>query len=65
CAREMRDTMLFAGVIFVLLALGMRNWGNHGLWLALLGFMLVRAVAMAWMARRIAHRGGWVAPAVD
>ncbi|MEO9078392.1 MAG: MATE family efflux transporter, partial [Rhodanobacter sp.] len=42
CAREMRDTMLFAGVIFVLLALGMRNWGNHGLWLALLGFMLVR-----------------------
>lgn len=64
-AREMRDTMLFAGVTFVLLAFGLRSWGNHGLWLALLGFMIVRALAMAWMARRIAHRHGWVALAPD
>lgn len=64
-AREMRDAMLLAGAIFVLLAVGLRGWGNHGLWLALLGFMLVRAVAMAWMARRIARRGGWVVHATD
>jgi MATE family multidrug resistance protein len=64
-AREMRDAMLFSGAIFVLLALGLHGWGNHGLWLALLGFLLVRAGAMAWMARRIAHRGGWIAHALD
>lgn len=64
-AREMRDTMLFAGVVFVLLALGLRGWGNHGLWLAFLGFMLTRAGAMAWVALRIAHRDGWVAHATD
>ncbi|MEO7068224.1 MAG: MATE family efflux transporter [Rhodanobacter sp.] len=64
-AREMRDAMLLAGVIFVLLAFGLRSWGNHGLWLALLGFMLVRAAAMAWLAQRIANRGGWVPHAID
>ncbi|HWU77211.1 MAG TPA: MATE family efflux transporter [Rhodanobacter sp.] len=63
-AREMRDTMLLAGAIFTLLAFGLHGWGNHGLWLALLGFMLARAVAMAWVARRIARRGGWVAHAM-
>lgn len=60
-AREMRDTMLVAGLVFVLLAVGLHRWGNHGLWWALLGFMLVRGLAMAWMAQRIAQREGWVA----
>ncbi|MEO6801223.1 MAG: MATE family efflux transporter [Rhodanobacter sp.] len=58
-AKEMRDTMLFAGAIFVLLALGLHSLGNHGLWLAFLGFMLARAVSMGWMARRITRRDGW------
>ncbi|WP_449425044.1 MATE family efflux transporter [Rhodanobacter lindaniclasticus] len=64
-AREMRDAMLVAGAAFVLLALGLRGWGNHGLWLAFLGFMLVRAVAMAWMGWRIARRGGWLGAAAN
>jgi len=62
-AREMRDCMLLAGIAFALLAAGLRPWGNHGLWLAFLGFMLVRAAAMGWTARGIARRGEWmVAP---
>jgi len=60
-AREMRDTMLFATAVFVTLAIALRPLGNHGLWLAFLGFMAVRSIAMAWMARRITHRRGWVA----
>ncbi|WP_017463607.1 MATE family efflux transporter [Dyella ginsengisoli] len=60
-AREMRDTMLFAGAAFLAMAVVLHPLGNHGLWLAFLGFMAVRAGAMAWMARRIARRGGWVA----
>lgn len=61
-AREMRDAMALAAAAFVLLAAALRGLGNHGLWLAFLGFMLVRAGTMAWMARRIARRDGWLAP---
>lgn len=60
-AREMRNAMLLAGTAFALLATGLRPWGNHGLWLAFLGFMLVRAGSMAWMAQRITLRNAWVA----
>lgn len=59
-AREMRDAMLVAGVAFAVLAFALRGWANHGLWLAFLGFMLVRAGTMAWMARRISLRDGWI-----
>ena len=59
-AREMRDAMLVAGIAFVLLVFVLRGLGNHGLWLAFLGFMPVRAGTMAWMAWRIAGRDGWV-----
>lgn len=59
-AREMRNAMLLATAAFVLLALGLHGWGNHGLWLAFLGFMAVRAGTMAWMARRIERHDGWV-----
>lgn len=59
-AREMRDTMLVAGAAFLALAIALHPLGNHGLWLAFLGFMAVRAGAMAWMAQRIARRDGWV-----
>lgn len=58
-AREMRHAMLVAGAAFALLAFALSHWGNHGLWLAFLGFMLMRGAAMAWMARHIARHGGW------
>lgn len=60
-AREMRNTMLLAGMTFALLAAALRPWGNHGLWLAFLGFMLARAAAMAWTARGITRRDEWIA----
>lgn len=63
-AREMRNTMLFAGAAFLALAVALHPLGNHGLWLAFLGFMAVRAGAMAWIARRIARRDGWVVQAL-
>jgi MATE family multidrug resistance protein len=59
-AREMRNTMLLAGVVFALLAAGLHRWGNHGLWLAFLGFMLMRAGAMAWTAGDISRRDEWM-----
>lgn len=62
-AREMRNTMLASAAAFVVLARLLRPLGNHGLWLAFLGFMLVRGGAMAWVARRIARRDGWLAAA--
>lgn len=62
-AREMRNTMLSAAAVFVALAFALRPLGNHGLWLAFLGFMAARGAAMAWMARRIERRHGWLAPA--
>ncbi|MEP7185639.1 MAG: MATE family efflux transporter [Rhodanobacter sp.] len=59
-AREMRNTMLLAGIVFALLVAGLHPWGNHGLWLAFIGFMLVRAATMAWTARSITRRNEWM-----
>lgn len=61
-AREMRDSMLVGAVCFALLAWLLRPLGNHGLWLALLGFMIVRAGAMGFLAYRISRRGLWIQP---
>ncbi len=60
-AREMRDAMLWAALCFVVLALGLHRLGNHGLWLAFLGFMLTRGAIMAFAALRIARgEDGWL-----
>ena len=59
-AREMRDSMLVGAVCFALLAWLLRPLGNHGLWLALLGFMIVRAGGMGLLAYRISRRGRWI-----
>lgn len=62
-AREMRDTMLVGAVVFALLVWLLHPYGNHGLWLAFLAFMAVRALAMGWMTWHIHRRHGWM-PAV-
>ncbi len=65
-ARDMRDCMLVSAAGFVLLAWGLIGpWRNHGLWAAFLGFMALRAITMAWAARRISHRGGWISSTGD
>ncbi len=50
---EMRNSMVLALVLFVAMVwLLVPWWGNHGLWLALMIFMLVRALTLlAWYPR--------------
>lgn len=57
-AREMRNTMLFSTLLVFLPAwYGLRFLGNHGLWLAFLGFMLARGLSMAWVFRNLYRAG--------
>ncbi|MEE4464058.1 MATE family efflux transporter [Azotobacter chroococcum] len=52
-AREMRDAMLLAVALALPLAWLLQGFGNHGLWLAFLAFMALRALAMGLFARRL------------
>lgn len=48
----MRNTMLLAvGMFFVLWALTL-GWENHGLWLAMNGFMAGRGILMGWVLKK-------------
>ncbi|MGE0847054.1 MAG: MATE family efflux transporter [Flavobacteriaceae bacterium] len=52
-SREMRNTMLASAAVFILVlwtAGGL--WGNHGLWMALNAFLLMRGVGMMVMLPR-------------
>lgn len=51
-SRAMRDTMLFSFVIFVITWLLLLPLGNHGLWAALMSFMLTRSISMALVANK-------------
>lgn len=52
--KPMRDAMLFALLIGYLPAWYLTcDWGNHGLWLAMLVFMLARGVSMGWLFRKL------------
>ena len=55
-SRAMRDTMLVSVAVFVVLALALRGpFGNHGLWVALNGFLLARGLLLrAMLPRRAA-----------
>ncbi len=54
---EMRNTMLVSTVIFFLPAwYVLQPWGNHGLWAALMVFMVARGITMAFSYHRI-NRG--------
>jgi multidrug resistance protein, MATE family len=57
-APELRNSMLisFAGFLLLDLVLG-RFFGNHGLWAALLGFMLLRAITLYLRLPRIESTG--------
>ncbi|MBF8724038.1 MATE family efflux transporter [Pseudomonas guariconensis] len=59
-AREMRNAMLLSVLIALPLAMLMNGLGNHGLWLAFLGFMGLRAVTLGWMGWRLQSKGQWV-----
>ena len=54
-AKEIRNTMIIASILVFLPAwfILMPLYGNHGLWIAFLLFMVARGVSMTVMARRI------------
>ena len=56
-AREMRDAMLVAVALALPLGALLQGLGNHGLWLTFLAFMVLRALAMGLLARRLWRRG--------
>jgi MATE family multidrug resistance protein len=51
-AKAMRNSMLLAFAIFLIAQLGVRAWGNHGLWLALLLFLMARGGFQYLLYRR-------------
>ncbi|MDP3847489.1 MAG: MATE family efflux transporter [Pseudomonas sp.] len=59
-AREMRDAMLLAVGLSLPLAWALQGYGNHGLWLALLAFMLLRSLTLAAFAWRLTRAGAWL-----
>ena len=59
-AREMRNAMLLSVVMALPLAWMASGLGNHGLWLAFLVFMVLRAVTLGWMGWKLQRRGGWI-----
>jgi MATE family multidrug resistance protein len=59
-AREMRDAMLLAVGLSLPLAWLLKDLGNHGLWLALLTFMLLRSLTLAGFAWRLTRAKAWL-----
>lgn len=58
-AREMRNAMLLAVALSLPLALWLREFGNHGLWLAFLAFMLLRGLSLAVYAYCLTRHDRW------
>ena len=58
-AREMRDSMLLAVALALPLGWLLQGLGNHGLWLAFLGFMLLRGICLGVLAHGLQSRGAW------
>jgi MATE family multidrug resistance protein len=56
----MRDAMLLAVALGVPLAFALQGYGNHGLWIALLGFMLMRSLILGGYAWRLSARQAWM-----
>lgn len=52
-SRAMRNTMAIAAFgVYLPVWWFSKEWGNHGLWLALCCFMVARGVAQAWVLKR-------------
>ncbi|MGY4524332.1 MATE family efflux transporter [Pseudomonas sp. TE21394] len=62
-AREMRNAMLVSVGIALPSGMLMGGLGNHGLWLAFLGFMALRAITLGWVGWRLHRQNQWIAKA--
>lgn len=59
-AREMRNAMLLSVALAAPLAWAASGFGNHGLWMAFLLFMGLRAVTLGWVGWRLQREDGWM-----
>lgn len=62
-AREMRNGMLLTVLLLLPFAWSLQGFGNHGLWLTFLLFMLLRSLTLAAFAWHLERRDGWFAGA--
>jgi len=59
--REMRNAMMFSTfVVFVPAWYGLREFGNHGLWVAFLLFFAARGISMGWYFYEIDRRRAFI-----
>ena len=58
--REMRNGMVLSILAYLLIWVVTEDWGNHGLWLSMMGFMVVRSLTLGYYSWRIEHAGGFV-----
>ena len=58
--REMRNGMVLSTLIYLLLWYMTTGLGNHGLWLALMGFMIARSLTLGYYGWQIERKGGFV-----
>ncbi|MGE1083357.1 MATE family efflux transporter [Pseudomonas shirazensis] len=59
-AREMRNAMLLSLLLAAPLAWMASSYGNHGLWLAFLGFMTLRGVTLGWVGWCMQREERWL-----
>jgi len=57
--RAMQNSMLLAAGVFLLLWWATRPLGNHGLWLSLCVFMLIRGLSLGWLALHNTRQQRW------
>lgn len=58
-AREMRNAMLLSVLILLPFAWALHGFGNHGLWLSFLLFMVLRSVILAAFAWYLSRHNQW------
>lgn len=58
--REMRNSMILSILIYLSLWFVTKELGNHGLWLALTGFMIARGLTLGYYSWRIERAGGFI-----
>lgn len=58
-AREMRNAMLISAVIAFPVAWALHGYGNHGLWISFLLFMVLRSATLGVYAWRMQRRDQW------
>ncbi|MGA3678464.1 MATE family efflux transporter [Pseudomonas graminis] len=59
-AREMRNAMVVTALITAPFAWLASGFGNHGLWLAFLLFMALRALTLGYLALKLNRSGAWL-----